>query len=125
VVQAGTTQEEVEVEPWVLPAGVGTEVGRKPTTATDAGVDAHAAGEAGRSSRGGAPSGTSWEHFWYTIWYLAMMTLLTNSGNDPPVLSTMRSYSFMERPIMKRSFFLSSVSTSTGAYCARWLNNFE
>jgi hypothetical protein len=29
-----------------------------------------------------------------------MTTLLTNSGNDPPVLSAMRSYSLVERPIM-------------------------
>jgi hypothetical protein len=52
-------------------------------------------------------------------------SLLTNSGNDPPVLSTMHSYSLVERPIMKRSFFLSSVSTWPSAYCARWLNSFE
>jgi hypothetical protein len=54
-----------------------------------------------------------------------MMTLLINSGNDPPVLSAMRSCSLVERPIMKRSFFLSSVSTWFGAYCARWLNSLE
>jgi hypothetical protein len=49
------------------------------------------------------------------------MTLLTNSGYVPPVLSAMRSCSLVERPIMKRSF-LSSVSTWLGAYCTRWLN---
>jgi hypothetical protein len=54
-----------------------------------------------------------------------VMTLLTNSGNDPPVLSAMRSCSLVERPIMKRSFFLSSVSTWSDAYCPRWLNNLE
>jgi hypothetical protein len=53
------------------------------------------------------------------------MTLLTNSGNDPPVLGAMRSCSLVERPIMKRSFFLSSVSTWSDAYCPRWLNNLE
>jgi hypothetical protein len=31
--------------------------------------------------------------------------------DDPPVLSAMRSCSLVERPIMKRYFFLSSVST--------------
>jgi hypothetical protein len=51
-----------------------------------------------------------------------MMTLLTNYGNDPPVLSAMCSYSLVERPIMKQSF-LSSVSTWSGVYYARWLNN--
>jgi hypothetical protein len=44
------------------------------------------------------------------------MTLLTNSGNVPPVLSAMHSCSLVERPIMKRSFFFSSVSTWSGAY---------
>jgi uncharacterized membrane protein len=39
----------------------------------------------------------------------AIMTLLTNSGNVPPVLSVMHSCSLVERPIMKWSFFLSSV----------------
>jgi hypothetical protein len=53
-----------------------------------------------------------------------MMTLLTNSGNDPPVLSAMRYCSLVERPIMKRSF-LSSVSPCSSAYCARWLNSLE
>jgi hypothetical protein len=54
-----------------------------------------------------------------------MMTLLTNSGNDPPMLSAMCSCSLVERSIMKRSFFLSSVSTWSGAYCVRWLNSLE
>jgi hypothetical protein len=40
-----------------------------------------------------------------------MMTLLTNSENDPPMLSDMHSCSLVERPIMKWSFFLSSVFT--------------
>jgi uncharacterized membrane protein len=35
----------------------------------------------------------------------AIMTLLMNSGNVPLVLSAMRSYSLVERPIMKWSFF--------------------
>jgi hypothetical protein len=61
VVQAGAAQ--VEVEPWVLPAGVGAEVGGKPTAAADAGVDDVVAGKVGRWSRGGTPSGTSEEHF--------------------------------------------------------------
>jgi hypothetical protein len=55
----------------------------------------------------------------------AMMTLLMKSGNDPLVSSAMRSYSLVERPIMKRSFFLSSVSTWFSTYCARWLNSFK
>jgi hypothetical protein len=71
--------------------------------------------------------------WWYIVWYLggalpdgatitflfftslwariassAMMTLLTNSGNDPPVLSAMCSCSMVERPIMKQYIFLSS-----------------
>jgi hypothetical protein len=54
-----------------------------------------------------------------------IMTLLTNSENVPPVLSVMRSYSLVERLIMKRSFFFSLVSTWSGAYCARWLNCLE
>jgi uncharacterized membrane protein len=53
-----------------------------------------------------------------------MMTLLTNYGIDPLMLSAMPSYSLVERTIMKRSF-LSSVSTWSGAYCVRWLNNLE
>jgi hypothetical protein len=67
--------------------------------------------------------------FFASLWALiassAMMTLLTNFGNDPGVLSVMRSYSLVEWPIMKRSFFLASMSTWSGTYCARWLNNFE
>jgi hypothetical protein len=54
-----------------------------------------------------------------------IMTLLMNSGNVPPMLSAMRSYSLVERSIMKRSFFFSSVSTWSGAYYARWLNCLE
>jgi hypothetical protein len=63
VAQAGATHAEVEVEPWMLPAGLGTKVGGKPTASADASVDATAAGEAGRWSHGGTPSGTSGEHF--------------------------------------------------------------
>jgi uncharacterized membrane protein len=55
----------------------------------------------------------------------AMMILMTNSGNVLPVLSVMRSCSLVERQIMKRSFFFSSVSTWSGAYYTRWLNNLE
>jgi hypothetical protein len=40
VVQAGASQVEVEVEPLVLPAGAGAEVGGEPTAAIDAGVGA-------------------------------------------------------------------------------------
>jgi hypothetical protein len=61
---------------------------------------------------------------WARIASSAIITLPTNSGNVPPVLSAMRSYSLVERPIIKRSFF-SSVSTWSGAYCARWLNCLE
>jgi hypothetical protein len=46
-------------------------------------------------------------------------------GNVPPVLSTMRSCNLVGRLIMKRSFFFSSVSTSSSTYYARWLNNLE
>jgi hypothetical protein len=48
---------------------------------------------------------------WARMASSAIITLLTNSGNVPPVLSAMHSYSLVERPIMKRSFFFSSVST--------------
>jgi hypothetical protein len=40
-------------------------------------------------------------------------------------LSAMHSYSLVERPIIKRSFFFSSMSTWSGAYCVRWLNYLE
>jgi hypothetical protein len=63
VAQAGAAQAEVEVEPWVLPAGVGAEVGGEPTAAAGTGVDVAAAGEVGRWSHGGTPSSTSVEHF--------------------------------------------------------------
>jgi hypothetical protein len=62
---------------------------------------------------------------WARMASSAIMTLLMNSGNVPLVLSTKRSYSLVERPIMKRSFFFSSVSTWSGAYYARWLNCLE
>jgi nitrate/nitrite transporter NarK len=55
---------------------------------------------------------------WAWITVSMMMTLLTNSGNDPPVLSAIRSYSLVERSIMKRS-------TWSGAYYVKWLNNLE
>ncbi len=61
--QAGAALAEVEVEPWVLPAGAGAEVGGEPTAAADASVDAAVAGEVGRRSRGGTPSGTLGEHY--------------------------------------------------------------
>jgi hypothetical protein len=63
VAQAGATQVDVEVEPSVLSAGVGAEVGGKPNTTADAGADATAVGEVGRWRRGGIPSGTSGQHF--------------------------------------------------------------
>jgi hypothetical protein len=46
-VQAGASQAEVEVEPYVLPTGAGTEVGGEPTAAAN----------------GGTPSGTLEEHY--------------------------------------------------------------
>jgi hypothetical protein len=46
--------EVVEVEPWVLPAGAGAELGGKPTAADD--------DEAGRWGCGGTPSDTWEEH---------------------------------------------------------------
>jgi hypothetical protein len=61
---------------------------------------------------------------WVQIASSVTMALLTNSGNVPPLLSAMRSYSLVERPIMKRSFF-SSMSSWSGAYCTRWLNSLE
>jgi hypothetical protein len=62
---------------------------------------------------------------WVQIASSAMMTLLTNSGNDPPILSAVCSCSLVERKIMKQSFFLTSMSTWSGAYYARWLNSLE
>jgi hypothetical protein len=47
----------------VLPTGTGAEVGREPTAAAEAGVDADVAGEVGRWSRGGTPSATLEEHY--------------------------------------------------------------
>jgi hypothetical protein len=61
VVQAGASLAEVDVEPLVLPAGVGAEVGGEPTAAVDA--DAGAGGEVDRWGHGGTPSGTSEEHY--------------------------------------------------------------
>jgi hypothetical protein len=60
VVQAGASLAEVEVEPLVLPAGVGAEVGGEPTTAAD--VDVGTGVEVDRWGHGGTPSGTSEEH---------------------------------------------------------------
>jgi hypothetical protein len=60
----GVAQAEVEVEPWLLPTGGGTEVGRETTTVVVAGVDAAVACEVGRWSHGGTPSDTSGEHSW-------------------------------------------------------------
>jgi hypothetical protein len=57
----------VEVEPWVLPAGVGTKVGGEPTAATNASVGAAMAGGVGKWSRGVTPSGTSEERFWMEL----------------------------------------------------------
>jgi hypothetical protein len=62
---------------------------------------------------------------WARMASSAIMTLLTNSGNVPPVLSVMRYCSLVERPIMKWSFFFSSVSTWSSAYCARWFYYLE
>jgi hypothetical protein len=59
---------------------------------------------------------------WAQIASSMIITLLTNSGNVPLVLSAMRSYSLVERLIIKRPFFFSFVPTWSGAYCARWLN---
>jgi hypothetical protein len=56
VAQVGVALAVVEVEPCVLPAGVGIELGGKPTTAADTSVAATV--EAGRWGRGGTPSGT-------------------------------------------------------------------
>jgi hypothetical protein len=50
---------------------------------------------------------------WARMASSAIIMLLMNSENAPPVLSDMRSCSLVGRPIMKRSFFFSSVSTHT------------
>jgi hypothetical protein len=83
-----------------------------------------------RYFKGALPDGGATAfHFLVSLWARiassAIMTLLTNSGNVPPVLSAMRSCSLVERPIMKRSIFFSSVSTWSGASYARWLNCME
>jgi hypothetical protein len=62
MVQAGVSLAVVEVEPLMLPAGVGAEVGGEPTAAADA--DAGAGVEVDRWGRGGTPSGTLEEHYW-------------------------------------------------------------
>jgi hypothetical protein len=63
VAQAGIAQAEVEVEPWVLPTGVGAEVGGKPTAAVDVGVDAAVAGEVDMMGYDGTLFGTLGEHY--------------------------------------------------------------
>jgi hypothetical protein len=64
VAQASTTLVVVEVEPWVLPVGAGTEVGWEPTTAVDAGASAGATvDEAGKWGHDGTPSSISGEHY--------------------------------------------------------------
>jgi hypothetical protein len=63
VAQAGAAQAEVEVEPYVMPTGVGAEVGEEPSAVVDVGVGAAVADEVGRWSYGGTPSGTSEEHY--------------------------------------------------------------
>jgi hypothetical protein len=83
-----------------------------------------------RYFRGALPDGAATTFlFLVSLWArmasFAIITLLMNSENVPPMLSAMHSCSLVERPIMKRSFFFSSVSTWSGAYCARWLNYLE
>jgi hypothetical protein len=123
----------------VLPTGVGAEVGGEATAAADDGAGATMAGGVGRWSHGGTPSGnirgalpdgaaTTFlflVSLWVRITSSMIIALLTSSRNVPPTLSAMHSYSLVERPIMRRSFFFSSMSTWSGAYCTRWLNNFE
>jgi hypothetical protein len=65
----------------VLPASAGAKVGGEPTAATDAG--ANAAGKVGRWAHDGTPSGTLEEHYRTEL----PQPSLTNSVNDPPVLS--------------------------------------
>jgi hypothetical protein len=60
VAQASVTLVVVEVEPWVPPADVGAEVGRKPTVVADTG--AATADKAGRCGHDGTPSGIWEEH---------------------------------------------------------------
>jgi hypothetical protein len=62
VAEVGVTLVVVEVEPWVLPAGAGAEVGGKPIAATNTG--AAATNKAGRWARGGTTSITWEEHYW-------------------------------------------------------------
>jgi hypothetical protein len=79
----------------VLPTEANADVGKKPTTATDVGVDAAVGvgvGEAGRWDKDDTPSGTLEEHYqmelpetlfflslWAQITSSAMMMLLLNS----------------------------------------------
>jgi hypothetical protein len=58
----------VEVEPWVLPAGAGAEVGEKPTTDAGAGADAASdASEAGGWGHDATQFGASREHYWMEL----------------------------------------------------------
>jgi hypothetical protein len=84
VAQASTVLAVVEVEPWVLLAGVGIEVGREPTAAADATADAAAAGEAGRWGRDGTPSGTSEEHYRMELPQLSSSLLPCERGSHRP-----------------------------------------
>jgi hypothetical protein len=70
----------VEVEPWVLLAGVGVEVGREPTAA----ADAAAAGEAGRWGHDGTPSGTLEEHYRMELPQLSSSLLPCERGSHRP-----------------------------------------
>jgi hypothetical protein len=63
VVVIGGTQTVVEVEPFVLPIGADTEVGKKPTTS--GGMAADTAGRWGEE--GGTPFGTSVGHYWMKL----------------------------------------------------------
>jgi hypothetical protein len=55
----------------------------------------------------------------------AMMALMRNSGKVPPLLSDRRSLNIVDKPLMKLAFYFSSISTCSGAYCAKWLNSLE
>jgi hypothetical protein len=62
VVQEGAALVVVEVEPLMLPAGAGVEVGGEPTAVADTGADA-AAGEVGKWGHDGTPSDTLEGHY--------------------------------------------------------------
>jgi hypothetical protein len=117
----------------VLPAGAGAEVGGEPTAATDTNAGAGAAVEVRRWGRGGTQSGTSEEHYWIEQSQLSSSWFPCGHGHNvvdelwkcPSSVEHHALLSLVERPIMKRSFFFSSVSTWSGAYCTRWLNCLE